>query len=54
VKQSVVGNGAASKEQVQFMVTQILKLKEAPESLDISDAIAIALTYYNQAKFEDL
>ncbi len=54
VKQSITGNGAATKEQIQFMVTTILKLKEPPNPLDISDAIAVALTYYNQAKMEAL
>jgi crossover junction endodeoxyribonuclease RuvC len=54
VKQSITGNGAATKEQIQFMVTTILKMKEPPSPLDISDAIAVALTYYNQARFENL
>ena len=51
VKMSVCGNGAASKEQVSFMVTQILKLKEPPKPLDVSDAMAVGLCYINQAKF---
>ena len=50
VKQSVCGNGAASKEQVQFMVMQILKLKEPPKPLDISDAMAVGICYLNQFK----
>ncbi len=48
VKQSVVGNGAATKEQVQFMVKSILKLKELPQPLDASDALAIALCHLHQ------
>jgi len=51
VKMSVCGNGAASKEQVSYMVTQILKLKEPPKPLDVSDAMAVGLCYLNQAKF---
>jgi crossover junction endodeoxyribonuclease RuvC len=51
VKMSVCGNGAASKEQVSYMVTQILKLKEPPEPLDVSDAMAVGLCYINQARF---
>ena len=51
VKMSVCGNGAASKEQVSYMVTQILKLKETPKPLDVSDAMAVGLCYINQAKF---
>ena len=50
VKQSVCGNGAASKEQVQFMVMQILKLKEPPKPLDVSDAMAVGICYLNQFK----
>ena len=51
VKMSVCGNGAASKEQVSYMVTQILKLKEPPKPLDVSDAMAVGLCYINQARF---
>ena len=51
VKMSVCGNGAASKEQVSYMVTQILKLKEPPKPLDVSAAMAVGLCYINQAKF---
>ena len=51
VKMSVCGNGAASKEQVSYMVTQIFKLKEPPKPLDVSDAMAVGLCYINQAKF---
>ena len=43
IKQSIVGNGSASKEQVAFMVKKIFKLKdEALKSTDVSDAIAVA------------
>ncbi len=42
VKQAVVGNGAAAKEQVSYMITHLLKLKEQPQPLDISDALAVA------------
>ncbi len=42
IKQSVVGNGAAAKEQVSFMITKLLNLKEPPQPLDVSDALAIA------------
>ena len=49
VKQSVTGNGRASKEQVQFMVKRLLNLKEAP-ALDASDALAIALCHIHSGK----
>ena len=51
VKMSVCGNGAASKEQVSYMVTKILKLKETPKTLDVSDAMAVGICYINQARF---
>ncbi len=44
VKQSVTGNGRATKEQVQFMVTKLLNLKEAPYA-DSADALAIAICH---------
>ena len=51
VKQSVCGKGSASKEQVQFMVSQILKLKDPPKPMDISDAMAVGLCLINQNRF---
>ena len=36
VKKAVAGNGRATKEQVQFMITKLLKLKEPPRPLDAS------------------
>ena len=51
VKQSVCGNGSATKEQVQFMVSQILKLKNPPNPIDISDAMAVGLCFINQNRF---
>jgi len=44
VKKAVVGYGAASKAQVQHMITTMLKLKETPET-DAADALAIALCH---------
>ncbi len=45
VKQSLTGYGGASKEQIQAMVVQLLKLSEPPSPLDISDALAIAICH---------
>lgn len=45
VKMSTVGNGAATKNQVQFMVQRILKMKDKPSSLDASDALALAICH---------
>jgi crossover junction endodeoxyribonuclease RuvC len=44
VKQAVVGKGAASKDQVAFMIRALLGLTETPPS-DAADAIAIGLTH---------
>jgi crossover junction endodeoxyribonuclease RuvC len=45
IKKAVTGNGHASKYQVQRMVKDILRLKKAPEPLDVSDALAMAISY---------
>ena len=45
VKKTVTGNGKATKEQVSFMVKKILGIKKEIKPLDITDAIAIALTH---------
>lgn len=44
VKKTVVGRGAATKEQVQFMVARLLRLKAAPQPADAADGVACALT----------
>lgn len=44
VKKSVVGNGAAKKDQVQFMVQRLLNLNGKLQA-DAADALAIALCH---------
>jgi crossover junction endodeoxyribonuclease RuvC len=44
VKQSVVGYGAAKKEQVQHMVQQLLNIKDSLQA-DAADALAVALCH---------
>ncbi len=44
VKQAVVGQGKAKKEQVQHMVVQMLCLSATPQE-DAADALAVALTH---------
>ena len=51
VKQSITGNGAADKKQLQYMVQQILKMDKPPSPFDVSDALAIALCHVNQNKY---
>lgn len=53
VKKAVAGNGQATKEQVQFMVSHLLGLSELPRPLDASDALAVAVchTYRPQVRW---
>ncbi len=44
IKKTVVGNGAATKVQVQFMVMRLLRLKSVPTPSDAADGVAAALT----------
>jgi crossover junction endodeoxyribonuclease RuvC len=48
VKQSVTGNGNASKEQVAKMLMNLLNIKELPKLLDATDALAVAVCHYFQ------
>ena len=45
VKKAIVGNGLASKYQVQRMVVNILSLKTIPRYTDVTDALALAITH---------
>lgn len=49
IKSALVGYGRAEKEQVQEMVRLLLKLKEPPQPLDASDALAVAICHANTA-----
>ncbi|HEU4995223.1 MAG TPA: crossover junction endodeoxyribonuclease RuvC [Gemmatimonadaceae bacterium] len=54
IKKAVVGAGAATKEQVQFMITRLLRLKTAPKPSDAADGVAAALAYVMGAHLEPL
>lgn len=49
IKQSVTGNGNASKEQVAAMVVRLLNITPENFLLDATDALAIAITHFNQS-----
>lgn len=49
VKQSVTGNGNATKEQVAYMLENILKMELSREFLDATDGIAIAICHHYHA-----
>ncbi len=50
VKKAVTGNGKAKKEQVAFMVKTLLKINKDIKPLDITDAIAVAITHSQRVK----
>ncbi len=45
VKKALTGNGKATKEQVSFMVKRVLNIKKEIKPLDITDAMAVAITH---------
>jgi crossover junction endodeoxyribonuclease RuvC len=47
VKRALTGSGAARKDQVNKMVTQLLGLHSNPKPNDVSDALALALAFSN-------
>jgi crossover junction endodeoxyribonuclease RuvC len=49
VKLAVAGDGAAGKEEVQTMVTRLLRLREVPRPPDAADALALALCHWWRA-----
>lgn len=47
IKKAITGRGRASKEQMQRTVTSLLGLKKPPEPVDVTDALALAITHAN-------
>ena len=54
VKRVVTDYGASSKEQVQEMVRLQLGLSQAPQSIDASDALAVAICHLRSVHLKDL
>ncbi len=50
VKKALTGKAKASKEQVAFMVQRLLGIKKEIRPLDISDAMAVAITHAQRVK----
>jgi len=48
IKQSITGNGNASKEQVCKMLKQIVNFDDKPKYLDATDGLAAAVCHYFQ------
>ncbi len=49
VKQSITGMGKASKEQVAYFLQNMYGIKELPNELDATDAVAVAVCHYLQS-----
>jgi len=50
IKSAVVGNGAATKEQVRFMMIRLLNLPDENIPFDAADALAAGYCHLNQLK----
>lgn len=50
IKNAIVGTGRGTKEQVQFMVKKLLRLKEAPQPADAADGVAVALCHIHTGR----
>ena len=54
VKLALTGYGKADKKQIQYMVKNLLGLKEVPKPDDAADAIAIAICHINSYSLKGL
>jgi crossover junction endodeoxyribonuclease RuvC len=54
VKQALVGNGAASKKQIQWMAARLLGLKNLPRPDDAADALGLALTAFRTRRLRGI
>lgn len=52
IKQSITGNGNASKEQVASMLSKLLHFGTAPKYLDATDGLAVAVCHHFQNKVQ--
>lgn len=48
IKQSITGNGNASKEQISAMLKHLLKLETMPKYFDATDALGVAVCHHLQ------
>jgi crossover junction endodeoxyribonuclease RuvC len=54
IKNAIVGHGRAGKDQVQYMVQRLLRLKSMPQPADAADGVAVALCHCNAAALDRL
>ena len=52
VKKALTGKAKAGKEQVNFMVKRLLNIKKEIKPLDISDAMAVAITHSQRVRLK--
>lgn len=52
VKKAVTGSGAASKDHVQLVIRNLLRMPESAMPLDASDALALAITHARHREIE--
>ncbi|MBI3601405.1 MAG: crossover junction endodeoxyribonuclease RuvC [Candidatus Omnitrophica bacterium] len=52
IRQALVGNGNATKEQVQMFVKRLLNIESTKLNLDTSDALALALGHAQMRRFK--
>ena len=53
IKQSITGNGNASKEQVAGMLQKIMQIPDMPSKLDATDGLAAAVCHFFQTPVND-
>jgi crossover junction endodeoxyribonuclease RuvC len=51
VKKALTGKAKAAKEQVAFMVRRLLGIQKEIKPLDITDAIAVAITHAQRVRY---
>jgi len=52
VKKALTGKAKAAKEQVAFMVKRLLGIKKEIKPLDITDAMAVAITHSQRVRLQ--
>ncbi len=53
VKQAVVGYGRAEKNQIQYMVKELLKMAKTPKQDDAADALAVAICHAHSYRIKE-
>ncbi|MCL2379309.1 MAG: crossover junction endodeoxyribonuclease RuvC [Coriobacteriia bacterium] len=53
IKQAIVGTGNAEKEQITYMVRQLLNLDHDPQPDHCADALAVAITHLTHQDYAD-